>query len=59
MHIPQPIHLLGSTTEAPQPKHLAVSALTCSSVNVSLASLNDFLWSNELSVPGICLEELS
>ena len=34
VQIPQPIHLLASTIVAPQPKHLDVSFLICSSVSV-------------------------
>ena len=37
---PQPIHLLGSTTLAPQPRQRAVSALTCSSVKAMRSSRN-------------------
>ena len=32
VQMPQPMHLFGSTTLAPQPRQRAVSALTCSSV---------------------------
>ena len=40
VQIPQPIHLLASTIVAPQPKHLDVSFLICSSVSAKTLSLN-------------------
>ena len=44
----------------PQDRHLAVSALTCSSVNTSLASRQECLGSAILSLlPGICLLQVS
>lgn len=39
VQIPQPRHLFGSTTEAPQPKQRAVSFLSCSSVKAFHSSV--------------------
>ena len=49
VHRPQPMHLLGSTIEAPQPRQRAVSARTCSSVKVSTYSLNGAAFSRSRS----------
>ena len=49
VHRPQPMHLLGSTIEAPQPRQRAVSARTCSSVKVSTYSLKGAAFSRSRS----------
>ena len=38
VQMPQPMHLFGSTTDAPQPRQRAVSVFTCSSVRVPWVS---------------------
>ena len=53
VHTPQPIHLFGSTTEAPQERHLEVSFLTCSSVKVKDRSRNVAAWSFSSGFSGI------
>ena len=55
---PHPIHLLGSTTVAPHPRHLEASVLSCSSVNISRKSLYVDAASPDF-LPGLCLFALS
>ena len=49
VQIPHPIHLFGSTTVTPQPRHLAVSVFTCSSEKIPEGSLKENFSTSALS----------
>ena len=58
VQIPHPMHLFGSTTEAPQLRQREVSAFTCSSVSVCDKSRNERACASS-AFSGLCLSVLS